>query len=256
MILKRINFFIFFYLIINSPVIFSQTVPVIAAASSVKFALEEISQQFTQDTQLKVKLSFSSSGNLMQQIRHHSPFELFISADEAYVFQLQQAGLTLDQGVLYAQGRLVFFTPKNSSLKKDSQLSDVGLALKEGRLKRFAIANPDHAPYGRAAKQVLQKLDLWDRLQKKLILGENVAQAAQFSTTGSVQGGIFSYSFALQSQINNQGDYILLPRLLHQPLLARMVLLKQAGSTAKKFYHYLQQVKSRTIFEKYGFSLP
>ena len=253
MMFKRI---IFIYLIVNSPVIFSQTVPIIAAASSVKFALEEISKQFTQDSKLKVRLSFSSSGNLMRQIRYHSPFELFISADETYVFQLQQAGLTLNKGVRYARGRLVLFTAKNSSLKKDSQLNDVTLALQDGRLKRFAIANPDHAPYGRAAKQVLQNLGLWKMLQKKLILGENVAQAAQFSTIGRVQGGIFSYSFALQTQIKKKGDYILLPDSLHQPLLARMVLLKQAGSTAKIFYRYLQQEKARTIFEKYGFSLP
>lgn len=256
MIFERIKILIFVSLIVNSPVIFSQTVPIIAVASSAKFALEEISQQFIQDSKLKVKLSFSSSGNLMRQIRYHSPFELFISADEAYVFQLQQAGLTLDKGVLYAQGRLVLFTPKNSSLKKDTRLSDLALALQDGRLKRFAIANPEHAPYGRAAKQVLQNLGLWKGLQKKLVLGENVAQAAQFSSTGSVQGGIFSYSFALQTQIQNRGDYILLPRVLHQPLLARMVLLKQAGSTAKKFYSYLQQQKARAIFEKYGFSLP
>ncbi|MDQ7091427.1 MAG: molybdate ABC transporter substrate-binding protein [Methylococcales bacterium] len=256
MTFKQIKFFISTLLILISPSLFSQESPVIAAASSVKFALEEISHAFTTDYNLKIKLSFSSSGNLMRQIHYNSPFELFISADENYVLDLYRAGLTLDKGIQYAQGRLVLFTMENSSLKKDKQLVDVALALKEGRLKRFAIANPDHAPYGRAAKQVLQKLGLWQKIQKKLVLGENVAQAAQFSRHSVVQGGIFAYSFALKMQEKQQGSYILLPSSLHQPLLARMVLLKKAGATAKAFYHYLQQPKARAIFEKHGFSSP
>ncbi len=256
MLFKRIKVLLFLYLLFNNQTLLSQTVPIVAAASSVQFALKEISRQFTQDYNLKVKLSFSSSGNLVQQIRHHSPFELFISADEPYVFQLQRAGLTQGKSICYAQGRLVLFTHKNSSLKRDPQLNDLALALKDGRLKRFAIANPEHAPYGRAAKELLQNLGLWKNIQKKLILGENISQAAQFSNSNAVQGGIFAYSIALQMGIEQQNDYLLLPQALHQPLLARMVLLKSAGSTAKAFYHYLQQPKALAIFEKYGFLQP
>ncbi|MCK5727825.1 MAG: molybdate ABC transporter substrate-binding protein [Methylococcales bacterium] len=242
-------------LFFNSVSVYAKNIPVIAAASSVKFALEEISQQFTQDHHLTVKFSFSSSGNLMRQIQYNSPFELFLSADETSVLKLHALGLTTDKGIEYARGRLVLFTSKKSPIKKDSQLTDVRQALDDRRLKRFAIANPDHAPYGIAAKQVLQTLNLWQGLQKKLVLGENVAQAAQFSSRHAVQAGIFAYSLALKMK-PQMGSYILLPQRLHPPLIARMVLLKSADETAKAFYHYLQQAKARAIFEKNGFYPP
>ncbi|MCK5897945.1 MAG: molybdate ABC transporter substrate-binding protein [Methylococcales bacterium] len=251
-ILKSLLMMVLFF---NSVGVYAKNIPIIAAASSVKFALEEISQQFTKDHGLKVKFSFSSSGNLMRQIRHNSPFELFLSADETSVLKLHALGLTLDKGVQYARGRLVLFTAKKSPIKKDPQLTDVRQALDDGRLKRFAIANPDHAPYGVAAKQVLQKLNLWHDLQKRLVLGENVAQAAQFSSRHAVQAGIFAYSLALKMK-PEYGSYLLLPETLHQPLRARMALLKSANETAKAFYKYLQHAKSRAIFEKNGFYPP
>jgi molybdate transport system substrate-binding protein len=247
--------FIFFCLLLNSAPVFSKNTPIIAAASSVQFALEEISQQFTQDHGLKVKFSFSSSGNLMRQIRYNSPFELFISADEESVFKLHRLGLTLGAGVQYARGRLVLFTAKDSPLKKDSQLRDVSQAIEEGRLKHFAIANPEHAPYGLAAQQVLQKLKLWDNIQQKLVLGENVAQAAQFSRRHAVQGGIIAYSLALKMKVSAK-RYLLLPPSLHAPLIARMALLKSAGTTARLFYDYLQQPKAQAIFQQNGFFSP
>lgn len=230
--------------------------PVIAAASDLKFALEDIARQFARETGHTVKLSFGSSGNFFRQISQNAPFELFMSADEQYVFDLAKQGLTVDQGSLYAIGRLVLFAPNGSPLIPDAGLKGLSDALQKGRIKRFAIANPEHAPYGRAAKEVLSAAGLWDAMQGELVLGETVAQAAQFAVSGSAQGGLIAYSLALSPKIKAQGSFALLPEKLHRPLRQRMVLLKQAGGTAKAFHAYLLKPEARSVFEQYGFVLP
>ena len=231
-------------------------IPLFAVASSVQAALEDIARQFHRDTGTVVRLSFGSSGNFYRQIVQGAPFEIFFSADEAFVNQLIQAGHTVDQGVLYASGRLVLFAPKGSTLKVDEQATDLKAALEEERVRRFAIANPEHAPYGQAAKQVLQALGLWTLIEDKLVLGENVAQAAQFALSGSAQGGIFAYSLALSPQISALGRFIVLPEHLHQPLRQRAVLLNKASATAREFYQYVQQADARAAFQRYGFTVP
>ena len=230
--------------------------PRIAAASDLKFALEEIAAAFRTDTQQDVQLSFGSSGNFTRQIEQGAPFTMFLSADEGFIDKLAAAGRTLDQGTLYAIGRIVLFAPHGSPLKVDADMADLRAALTDGRLQRFAIANPEHAPYGRAAEQALRKLGLWDAIVSKLVLGENVSQAAQFATSGSAQGGIFAYSLALAPTVSKLGTFVLLPEALHAPLRQRMALLKGAGETAQAFYRYIQQPAARAIFHKYGFVLP
>lgn len=230
--------------------------PVIAAASDLKFALEDIAARFRTDTLREVRLTFGSSGNYFRQIGQGAPFQLFLSADEDFVFKLHDDGRTEDRGTLYATGRIVLFAPKGLSFPVDSQMSGLKQAIQDNGVRRFAIANPEHAPYGRAAEQALRKLGLWDALQGKLVLGENVSQAAQFAISGSTQGGIFAYSLALAPEIARRGQYVLLPENLHAPLRQRMVLVRGAGETARAFYAYLQQPASRKIFMKYGFASP
>jgi len=150
----------------------------------------------------------------------------------------------------------VLFAPHGSSLKVDARMADLKAALSDGRVRRFAIANPEHAPYGRAAEQALTKLGLRNAIQPKLVLGENVSQAAQFATSGSTQGGIFAYSLALAPAVSKLGTYVLLPEDLHQPLRQRMVLIKGASETSRVFYAYLQQPVARATFRRYGFVLP
>jgi molybdate transport system substrate-binding protein len=231
-------------------------IPAIAAASDLQFALEDIAARFRTDSRKDLRLSFGSSGNYFRQIEQGAPFQLFLSADEDFVFRLHQAGRTEDRGVLYATGRIVLFAPKGSPLSADQQMASLKAELAARRISRFAIANPEHAPYGRAAEQALRKLGLWEELQGKLVLGENVSQAAQFATSGSAQGGIFAYSLALSPNVSKLGSYVLLPEDLHQPLRQRMALVKGAGETARAFYVYLQQPAARKIFEQYGFVLP
>ena len=235
---------------------YAESAPLIAVASSARFALQDIRQQFTHDTGLQVKLSFGSSGNLVSQISQGGPYQLFLSADEAYVTLLSDKGLTMGEGAVYGVGRLALFVPKSSPIKVDVELQDLRAAVDDGRLKRISIANPQHAPYGRAAKQALVTTGLWSLLQSHLVLGENVAQATQFASSGAAQGAIIAYSVAITPMIKPLGKWVLLPETWHQPLRQRMVLLKRAGKTAKAFYRYLLQPKAQQVLARYGFFTP
>lgn len=230
--------------------------PVIAAAADLKFALEEISAAFTRDTKREVKPAFGSSGNFYRQIEQGAPFQIFLSADENFVFKLAEADKTLDRGDLYAIGRIGIVVPNGSPLVADGELVDLATALADGRLKRFAIANPEHAPYGKRAEEALKHAGLWERIQDRLVLGENISQTAQFALSGSTQGGIIAYSLALSPALVAGSRFALIPASWHQPLRQRMVLMKNAGETARLFYRYLQQPAARTIMKKYGFMLP
>ncbi|WP_108512355.1 molybdate ABC transporter substrate-binding protein [Bradyrhizobium algeriense] len=234
----------------------AQETPTIAAASDLKFALEEVAAKFKAETHQEVRLNFGSSGNFTRQLQQGAPFEMFMSADEGFVFQLADAGKTMDRGTLYAEGRIVLFVPRGSPVRADGQLDDVRAAIVDGRMQKFAIANPEHAPYGRAAEQALRNRGLWDVIKPKLVLGENVSQAAQFATSGASQGGIFAYSLALAPAVSSLGSFVLIPAEWHQPLRQRMVLMNNATPVAKEFYRYVQMPAARVIFRKFGFILP
>jgi len=231
-------------------------VPNIAAASDLQFALAEIAAGFMRDSGRQVRLVFGSSGNFRRQIAEGAPFEMFLSADEAYVAALAKEGRTEDGGIRYATGRIVLFAAAGSKLQPDAALTDLKAAVADGRVRHFAIANPEHAPYGLAAKQALQAAGVWDALAPHLVLGENVLQAAQFATTGGAQGGIVAYSLARSPALADKGTYVLLPAESHAPLHQRMVLVNGAGMTAREFYRYLQQPTAREVFARFGFALP
>lgn len=230
--------------------------PRVAAASDLSVALGEIAAAFRRDTGLPVDLVFGSSGTLTRQILDGAPFELFLSADEAFVDQLARAGLTRDAGALYAVGRLVLFAPTGSPLRPDEGLEGLARLVARGAVRRFAIANPAHAPYGRAAEAALRAHGLWAPLQPRLVLGENVSQAAQFATAGDAAGGLIAYSLALTPGLTSRGAFALVPESDHPPLRQRMVLLRRAGETATRFYQYVQAPAARATLERYGFTLP
>lgn len=245
-------------LILAASLVRAAETPPIAAAADLKFALAEIAQAFEKDSGRTLKISYGSSGNFTHQLEQGAPFELFLSADENYIFRLADKGIAADRGVLYAVGRVVLFAPHGSMLKADAQLADLKTALADGRLKRFAIANPDHAPYGRAARAALQQVGLWEAIQPKLVLGENAGQAMQFAASGSSQGGIVPLSLSKADEVARLGIFALIPTEWHagEPLRQRMVLTKKAGETARAFYAYLQQPAARAVFVRYGFVLP
>ena len=230
--------------------------PVVAAASSLQLAMPDIVAAFTAQTGREVRIAYGSSGNLARQIRQGAPFEMFLSADTAIIDALVEAGLTAGTGDLYATGRLAIIVPPGSALQADGSLKDLHAASQDGRLRRFAIANPEHAPYGRGAAQALRRAGLWDAIRDRLILGENVSQAAQFATSGSADGGIIAYSLALSLSAAERGDHALISTDRHAPLTQRMVLLKTAGDTARAFYDFILSEPGRAILTRFGFLPP
>ena len=234
----------------------AQGKPTIAAAANLNFALTEIAAQFERDRGMPVEVVFGASGALTRQIQDGAPFEMFLAADEEFPRQLAAAGLTRDAGVVYATGRLVVFAPTGSPLKVDERLDGLARLVKSGGVTRFAIANPEVAPYGKAAESVLRKRGLWNSIRPRLVLGDTIAQAAQFATTGNAVGGLVAYSLVLGPGFGERGTYAVIPDADHPPLRQRMVLLKRAGATATQFYAYLQGNAARSILRKHGYGVP
>jgi molybdate transport system substrate-binding protein len=230
--------------------------PLVAAAADLKFALDEVIAQFRRDTGEPVLVTYGSSGNLARQIAQGAPYELFLSADEQYVQWLADRDLTRGGGELYGIGRIAIFAPHDSPLRPDERLSHLARRLSDGTAGRLAIANPEHAPYGRAAEQALRSLGLWEAARPHLVLGENVAQAAQFAASGNADGGIIAYSLVLAPELRRRGSFALIPESLHEPLRQRMVLLVGASPTTERFYDYLRSPAGRRILAGYGFALP
>ncbi len=231
-------------------------VPVIAAAANLSFALPEIAAAFERASGRRVKLSFGSSGNLARQIVQGGPYEVFLSADEEWVRFVRKRGRAEDAGRVYAIGRLALFAPNGSPVKVDAELVGLAAALRAGDLRRVAIANPELAPYGVAAREVLIRKGLWDALQGRLAMGENVGQAAQFALTGAVQAAFVPYSIVRAPTFQGKGSAILLPSTLHAPILQSMTLLEGAGATARAFLEFMGSPESRAILERFGFSVP
>jgi molybdate transport system substrate-binding protein len=243
-------------LLAAAPTAAQDDAPVVAAASDLQFAVEEIAAAFKAETGLRVRLAMGSTGNFARQIREGAPFQIFIAADEQFIKDLHADGFTRDAGDLYAIGRVVIMVPHGSTLMPDPELNNLAELLEAGRITRFAIANPEHAPYGMRAREALITRGLWDGLQPFLVMGENVSQAAQFALSGNAEGGIIAYSLALAPQVAPQGTYELIPEDWHEPLRQRMALLNTAGHVAEAFYAYMMEPPARAIMERYGFVLP
>ncbi len=239
-----------------APAMARDNAPIVAAASDLQFAAEEIAAAFTADTGMTVRLSMGSTGNFARQIRQSAPFEIFMAADEQFILDLYADGFTPDEGDLYAVGRIVIMVPDGSPLTADESLDSLADLLAAAQITRFAIANPDHAPYGMRAREALMTKGIWDDLQPFVVLGENVSQAAQFALSGNAEGGIIAYSLALAPKIAAQGRFELIPEDWHAPLRQRMVLLNDAGSVAEAFYAYMMEPSARDIMDRYGFALP
>ena len=226
----------------------------VAAASDLKFALAQLISVFQQQTGISVAATYGSSGNFARQISQGLPVDVFMSADEAWVRPLVDAGLTQGPGAVYARGRLALLAPVNSSLVLDAQLK--GAQAQWQQVRKFAIANPEHAPYGRAAQQALETLGLWERVKPKLVLGENIAQATQFVTTGAAQLGITALPLARATEVAAFSRHLALPAHLHTPLVQRMVLLKHANPAATQWVAYLQTAAAKQVLHSFGFEAP
>lgn len=231
-------------------------VPHIAAAADLQFALPEIVAAFARGGGAPLKVSFGSSGNFARQIIQGAPFELFLSADERFAAMVIAAQRAEGGGTHYATGRLVLFLPQGSPIRADRGLADFAAAVHDGRLQRLALANPEHAPYGRAAREVLENRGLWLAVQDKLALGDNAAQAAQFAASGAAQAGLIPLSLARAPEMAKRGAFATLPDSWHAPLRQTLVLVKGAGAEARAFAAFLRGPQAREILSRNGFGLP
>jgi molybdate transport system substrate-binding protein len=232
----------------------------VLAASDLKFALADVLNQFHKDTGLPVIATYGSSGQFARQIAQGLPGDLFMSADEALVEQLAASGHTQGRGAVYAQGRLALIVPRSSGLRLDggweAALAEFKQGLTQKTIAKLAIANPEHAPYGRAAQQALTALGLWDSVQTRLVLGDNIAQATQFVTTGAAQAGLTALSLAVAPEVAASTRHVQVPQHLHTALRQRMVLLKNARPQAQQLQDYLQTNAVRQRLQQLGFARP
>ena len=225
----------------------------VAAAADLSSALREIAQSYERKTGVGLKLSFGSSGMLRQQIRNGAPFDVFLSADMEYPRQLISAGTAeADSLSQYAQGKLVLWIPADSHLDLVHQGMN---ALLDPAVKKIAIANPQHAPYGRAGLAALKHAGLYDRVKDRLVIGENVAQAAQFVESGNAQAGLIARAHAVAPGMQNKGRYWEVPAEYYPALFQGAVVVSSSRhkKEALEFMGYLKSAEASDILGKYGF---
>lgn len=226
----------------------------VAAASNLKFVLADLEAQYRQQTGQSTEFSFGASVQLARQIQQGLPVQLFISADEEQVAWLAQAGLTRDAGQRYALGRLALISLRGSGVSVAGGLPAALSSLRP--TDKLAIANPQLAPYGRAAQDILQKSGAWPTLQKQLVLGDNIGQATQFVLTGAAPLGITAYSLTLAPEAADRLQVWPVPASLHAPLPQALVLLKNAGREAEAFRDFLLGPAARPVWLRHGYALP
>jgi molybdate transport system substrate-binding protein len=229
---------------------------VVAAAADLSTALQEIADRYEKKTGVQVKLSFGASGALTQQIHNEAPFDLFFSADMDYPRQLIAAG-EADGASLYqyAVGKLVLWVPADSPLDVEHRGMDI---LLDPSVKKIAIGNPQHAPYGRAAVAALKHAGLYDQVADRLVLGENIAQAAQFVESGNAQAGFVALAHAAAPAMKGKGKYWEVPADFYPPLAQGVVVLSHSRNKkeAAEFLEYFKTKEVAELMRKYGFTLP
>jgi len=227
----------------------------VAAASDLSFAFKEVAVGFEKQTGHTLRVSTGSSGNFFAQIRSGAPFGVFFSADAEYPRTLEKEGLTQpDSLYIYAVGRIVIWAaPGKLDLKKDGMR-----ALLDPSVGKIAIANPRHAPYGRAAVAALKHFGIYEQVESRLVFGENVSQAAQFVESGNAQAGIIALSLASAPQMKDRGEQWLIPEDAHSKLEQAAVILRAARSpkAARALLDYLRGPEGQAILKRYGFQLP
>jgi molybdate transport system substrate-binding protein len=222
----------------------------VAAASDLTPAFEEIGRAFEASQKTKVVFVFGSTGMLTRQIENGAPFDLFAAANVSFIDELEQKGLIVPGTKrIYARGRITMWTTADSALKIE-KIED----LARPEVHRIAIANPDHAPYGQAAREALQTARLWEVVQPKLVYADNIRQTLQFAETGNVEVSIVALSLSVQSK----GRWVLIPEELHKPLDQGLGLIKGTRNeqAARTFGEFVNGAQGREIMKKYGFSFP
>ncbi len=226
--------------------------PLVAAASDLTGALPIIAERFRRAGGGPVRLTFGSSGALTRQIEAGAPFEVFLSAEASLARRLAAAGRTQGPGRVYGQGRLVIFARTGSRVRPAGGTAELIRALRDGRIRRLAIANPEHAPYGRAAREALTALGVWRLAEPRLVLGDSAAQAARFAMTGGADAGLLPLSLALGPELARAGAHARIDPALHAPLVQTVVLLRGAGQEARAFFDFLATPPARAVLRDFG----
>jgi molybdate transport system substrate-binding protein len=225
----------------------------IAAASDLKFAMDEIVAAFKQANPAdQVDVVYGSSGKFYAQIQQGAPYDLYFSADIAYPRRLAESGFAASAVTPYAIGRIVLWSARLDASKMTLE------SLLDPKISRVAIANPKHAPYGKRAEEALRASGLWEKVEPKLVYGENIAHAAQFVQSGNAQVGIIALALALNPELASKGGYWLIPDNLHAPLEQGFIITKRAegNALAKRFAEHMGSKAARAVMTKYGFVLP
>jgi molybdate transport system substrate-binding protein len=227
----------------------------VAAAADLQFAMQEAGARFQQESGKTVKLIYGSSGNFAQQLQNGAPFDMFFSANLDYPRQLEGAGLT-EPGTFYryAIGKIVVWVPNDSRLDLSAGLK----ALLDPSIKKIAIANPQHAPYGKAAVAALQKENIYEQVKDKFVLGENISQTASFIASGSADVGIVALSLALSPNMKDKGRYAEIRGGDYPAIEQACVIMRSSKNKdiAGQFLKFVQSSPIKELFQKYGFAIP
>ena len=223
----------------------------VAAAANLRYVLEEIKTAYLkQNPKAKVNLTFGASGMLVQQIQNGASFDFFMAADNEFSLKLKDKGLTTGPMSTYAFGKLAIY-----STTLDVEKLGLG-ALKDESIKKIAIANPETAPYGERAVEVLKSQKLYDGLKSKIVLGENISQTAQFAFTGNAEVGFIALSLALAPDMDKKGSYYIVPQSLYKPIEQACILIKTPvlNTEAAKFKKFVLSPATKSIWEKWGYN--
>jgi molybdate transport system substrate-binding protein len=227
----------------------------VAAAADLQFVMQDVAARFEKETGKTVKLTYGSSGNFFQQLQNGAPFDMFFSANLDYPRKLEAVGLT-EPGTFfqYAVGQIVVWVPNDSKVDVSAGLQ----SLLSASIKKIAIANPEHAPYGQAAVAAMKKESVYDKVVGKLVLGENISQTATFVVSGSADVGIVALSLALSPNMKDRGRYYEIPVGDYPPIEQACVILKssQQKDAARAFLNFIKAPAFSELFRAYGFALP
>jgi molybdate transport system substrate-binding protein len=232
------------------------TEPLVAVAANLSRPMGALAGMFSDTHGTRVRLNFGASGDLLRQIQQGAPFEIFIAASAGYTNRAHSSGLTAGETVALGIARMGVLVPRGSRMGDVSDLEELGRMLATGRYRRIAMANPETAPFGVAARQTLQRIGVWTLERDRVVTGENVAQTVQFTLAGGVDAGFIPESYALLPDVAAAGRYIPIPAAWHDPLAQTMVLLHRAGPEARRFFEFLRSPVVQEYLGRHGYSPP
>lgn len=251
--MRAFRFILAALLIMCAPSLWAQPVT-IAVAANMKNAFAEINAAFRATGKPELRVVFGSSGNFTAQIMNGAPYSLLIAADEHFPLELYKNGKALDEGTIYAIGKLAIIAKKSLNLSSAASKADIAGAITKAN--KVAIAKPELAPYGKAAVQYLKSEGLWDLAKDKLIYADNIGVATMYVASGAADIGFTAVALAISPELMKSSSYSTLNHSFYEPIKQRMVLMKNAPAEAVELYQFMQSAQAKSILHKYGYTTP